>query len=105
MCRDRTEAKETEDYSSEGELSLPTNVSVKGANERKGDSLYWAVIAPDMRKEWTEPQKASALRITIEDLAACCALVLTEINDEDPSIPDHFEQSGVTKTEGELAVV
>ena len=67
----RTEEKETEDYSSEGELSLPTNASVKGANARKTDSLYWAVIAPDTRKEWTEPQKASALRISVEDLAAC----------------------------------
>ena len=94
-------------YHSEGEHTVAaTNASTKDANERPDDALYWAKIAPpDARQEQTPAQTESAKRITVEDLAACCAIVLTQINEEDDSIPDRFEQTGVYKTEDDRALM
>ena len=95
----------SEGYGSDGEDGTeslaPTNASVARANVRKDDALYWAKIAPDTRNPLTAAQKESAIRITVEDLATCCAVLLTRLHEENEEFPDHFEQAGATVSEGE----
>ena len=74
------------------------------ANAPTPRKLYWLTIMPSDPTKWTEAQKASALRITANDLASCCALPLSEMNCIDEKNPDRFAQSGVTATNDEFAI-
>ena len=74
------------------------------ANVQKRQSLYWANIAPDLKRALTKEQKEGAVLITAKDVIACAVLPLSELNLEDDTFPDHFVQTGTTTTEGDLAI-
>ena len=65
---------------------------------------YWLDITPSGQETWTERQKESAIAITSEDIAACAALILTEIAYDNPGYPDSFAQAGVIYTDDAMKI-